>query len=730
MTGERTEWRARLRWRLGDLGRGLVGLVAAMLGIWLASAVLTGFVVESWQEALGAAVAITIVGAVLRPLMVRLAARLGWPGAVVLAMFGQAFIVWLAFFDFDDGSDQVTFVWAFGAAWIIAFVSTAAAWVVTAGTDEAVTAGLVRRARRRGVGPVPDPELPGVVFVQADGVPFPVLEMGIKGGTLPTLSRWVRSGSHRMAEWRPRLPATTPASQMGILHGTIDGIPAFRWVDRPTGRVFVANKPADAKDIEALHSDGRGLLADDGVSVSNLFTGDAVTAYVTMSALDRTQQTHEARVAVSRFLARPDGLARGVSRTLSEVVRERFQRRRAITRDLRPRVHRGWGFAGERAALNGVLRDLNTSLVADSMLQGRRAIYVDYVDYDAVAHHAGILRQESLDALAGIDAVLAQLEKVAEVAPRPYRFVVLSDHGQSQGEVFADRYGEDLATLVGRMADADVAGALEADAEGAGRVHGLTTWASGGDSSLDRAFVRMSEGLSARAFDDAGRAQAAETSAGPDEAEPSGKQFIVFGSGNLGLVYVAGEQRRFTREQLDERYPALVPGLVEHPGVGFVVVDSTECGLVVLGARGEHRLTDGSVTGEDPLAAFGPDAAAFVQRAASMPESPDIMVNSLLDDMGEVAAFEGLVGCHGGLGGWQDRAMIVWPTELPAPDGMVVGADAVHDLLVSWLDGLGHRRDLPAPRQRPYAAAQVAAQSGAGSESEPAPSSESAPGGR
>ena len=150
-----------------------------------------------------------------------------------------------------------------------------------------------------------------MVFVQADGVPFPVLEFGVKGGTLPTLSRWVRSGSHQMAEWRPRLPATTPASQMGILHGTNEGIPAFRWVDRPTGRVFVANKPADAADIEALHSDGHGLLADDGVSVSNLFTGDAPTAYVTMSAIKRTQETKEARASVSRFLARPDGLARG-----------------------------------------------------------------------------------------------------------------------------------------------------------------------------------------------------------------------------------------------------------------------------------------------------------------------------------------------------------------------------------------------------------------------------------
>jgi hypothetical protein len=330
------------------------------------------------------------------------------------------------------------------------------------------------------------------------------------------------------------------------------------------------------------------------------------------------------------------------------------------------------------------------------MLQGRRAVYVDYVDYDAVAHHAGILRQESLDALAGIDVVLAQLEKVAEVAPRRYTFVVLSDHGQSQGEVFADRYGEDLASLVGRLADVDVTAALDADAEGAGRVHGLATWASGGDSSLDRAFVKISEQTSEKAFTQDKRAQQAVSA--PD----SDQRFLVFGSGNLGLVYVAGSHRRLTLDELEQHFPALVPGLVEHPGVAFVVVDTAEHGPVVRGRQGEHRLREGVVLGSDPLAAFGPDAPAFVLRAASMPEAPDVYVNSLLDDMGEVAAFEGLVGCHGGLGGWQDRAMLVWPAELPAPEEMVVGADAMHDLLVSWLELLGHRRALPAAHPRPY----------------------------
>jgi hypothetical protein len=103
---------------------------------------------------------------------------------------------------------------------------------------------------------------------------------------------------------------------------------------------------------------------------------------------------------------------------------------------------------------------------------------------------------------------------------------------------------------------------------------------------------------------------------------------------------------------------------------------------------------DGVVVGIDPLARFGPEAAAFVLRAASMPEAPDICVNSLVDDLGEVAAFEDLVACHGGLGGWQDRGMVVHPVGFEMPDEMVVGADALHDVLVGWLERLGHRGGL------------------------------------
>ncbi len=647
----------------------------------------------------------------LQPVLVGAAVRLGWLGVLLLAFLGQALVVMVAAWllpmvTVDD-------YWsALVVAIVVGLVGTVLGWLGSAGTSQVLVGRLVSTHRRRPV-VVDDPDVDGVLFVQMDGVPFPVLQMAITAGTVPTLTRWVRSGSHLMTEWTPKLPATTPASQMGILHGVIDGIPAFRWYDRARDKVMVANKPADAAVIEADMSTGRGLLADDGVSISNLFTGDAPTAVLTMSR--RARGGELAQRAVANFVLNPSGLTRGLSRTVSELTRDRFQAKRAIRRDVRPRCERTWETALLRSVTNGALRDLNTILVAEHLLRGTRSIYVDYVDYDEVAHHAGILRPESLEALEAIDAVLHQLEQVAAAAPRRYRIVIVSDHGQSQGTVFADRYGEDLATLVARLADSDVA-ASDDSVEGWGRTQALVGELASADSVGGRGMTSASRAMdkSSRNRPDAvtpADASSRSTARPADRPATGEETFHVFGSGNLGLIYVRGEKERLDRAELHRRFPGLVEGLARHPGIGFVVVTDQD-GPIALGNHGSHRLDDGHVEGDDPLAPFGPYAPGFVHRVAHRPEAPDIYVNSLLDPgTEEVAAFEGLVGCHGGLGGWQDRASAVIPTDVPFPTERIVGADAMHVALCAILRHCGHRKDIAydgsAPPTRESAAGPV-----------------------
>jgi hypothetical protein len=431
---------------------------------------------------------------------------------------------------------------------------------------------------------------------------------------------------------------------------------------------------------------GRGLLVDDGASISNLFTGDAPDVALTMSR--RTKGAENTRRAVAQFVVRPNGITRSLSRTFSELMRDRFQARRAVRRDVQPRCERNWTTALLRSVTNGALRDLNTALVAQYMLSGTKSIYVDYVDYDEIAHHAGVLRPESLEALEAVDGVLRQLEMVARVAPRKYRFVVLSDHGQAQGATFLDRYGESLADVVARLASSEVESSDDS-VEGWGRTRVLVDELAAGD------------GVSSGTMRNASRALARSDPNQPNVvASPKGKvvgdqTFHVFGSGNLGLVYVRNEKERLLAGQVEARFPGLINGLAAHPGVGFVMVVDEVDGPVVIGAEGARRLQDGVVKGVDPLAPFHSRAAEFLLRVALRPEAPDIYANSLVDEgTEEVAAFEGLVGSHGGLGGWQDRAMVVVPTDLPFPQDQVVGADAMHVALRTILRHLGHRRDV------------------------------------
>jgi hypothetical protein len=114
---------------------------------------------------------------------------------------------------------------------------------------------------------------------------------------------------------------------------------------------------------------------------------------------------------------------------------------------------------------------------------------------------------------------------------------------------------------------------------------------------------------------------------------------------------------------------------------------------VALGSRGTHYLDDGTVEGEDPLAPFSPNAAQHLRRTDGFPHVADIVVNSFFDpQLDEGCAFEELISFHGGLGGAQTRPFILHPATLPAPDGPIVGAAKVHEVLNSWrrqLQGVG-----------------------------------------
>ena len=211
---------------------------------------------------------------------------------------------------------------------------------------------------------------------------------------------------------------------------------------------MVSSSPVDAAEIVRRVSNGEGLLSNDGVSICNLVTGDATRAYVTTAAIkDEAQGIGDSKAFLGFFLS-PSGYLRSFTLFLGEFLKERFQARRTRRSGVTPQMHRGMKYAGMRAASNVLLRDVNVSLIIEEMYRGANVIYADFTDYDELAHHCGPERVESLQALDGVDEAIGTLAKAAEDAPRPYKFIVLSDHGQSLGLTFKQRYGQSLGEVV------------------------------------------------------------------------------------------------------------------------------------------------------------------------------------------------------------------------------------------------------------------------------------------
>ena len=527
---------------------------------------------------------------------------------------------------------------------------------------------------------------PGLIVVQIDGMSRPALDDVLSTGRMPVLRALVSSGQLRLDRWLPLLPSCTPASQAGILHGDNDGIPGFRWFEKATGRLLVANHPKDAAEIERRLSTGSGLLAHGGVSVGNLLAGDAAFSHLTMATIGGGDP------GGSRdrggYPLDPRSYLRITLEVISEVVREIVQARRQRQERVRPRMRRGWRFALERVVTNVPLRILSTSMVIHEVQRGRPIIYVDYTGYDEVAHHCGPGRPESCDAAENIDRSIGHILDAVVTAPRPYRLVVLSDHGQSLGATFRQRYGITLVQLIARRIGEgttfdDATPRSSEYSDGLTRIshHVLGFRVAAAIEGLPERRPGTSHQRISRVADSHGAPLAS-----PADAQVA--DVVVCASGNLGLVCFMSSSDRMTRETIESRYPGLIDSLVGHAGIGMLVLRSGQ-GVVAIGAGGMNFLEEDRVIGADPLAGYGSTAAAALRRIAGFANSGDMIVIGRYDPAtDEVLSIEELVGSHGGLGGPQGEAFIAYPPPWQLDGGPLVGAPAVNSQLRRWIADL------------------------------------------
>jgi len=631
----------------------LVSWALATAALIVAAWIVPGADVHSFGGAFVAAAVIAVLNAIVPPVIAALRLPLMLVLGFLLVLVADALML-LAADSITDGDLSVDSFWsALGVAFVASAVSVVLDVVFGTNDDDAYTLRVIQRIAKRSGDRVAT-DVPGIVYLEIDGLALPVLQRAMRDGNAPNMARWLVEGGYALTEWEPDLSSQTGASQAGILLGSNEDIPAFRWVEKETATMMTCSAPPDCAEIERRHA-GNGLLRDGGASRGNLLSGEADHVILTVS---RMEEEKKANPGYRAFLANGFNVTRVLVLLFWEVMLELSASSRAKRRDVRPRGHRGGIYPLMRGAMCVFVRDLIVYGVLQDMMKGRPAIYATFSSYDEVAHHSGLERSDTLEALRKLDQQFGRIERARRYAARPYAIVVLSDHGQTQGATFKQRNGYGLDELVERSLTR-------------GRVEGI----AGGDEQSSMVGHAVSE--------------ATGTSPGKKEKKKkndvSDRDVVVMGSGNLGLVYLMEERRRLTLEEMNERHPKLIAALRSHPHVGWLLVRSSADGPVVLGGNGAHYLSDTRIEGEDPLAHFSPNAPHHLLRTDGFEHVADIMLGSFYDPALETGcAFEELISFHGGIGGPQTRPFILHPSTLAVPEEQIVGAAAVHQILAGW----------------------------------------------
>lgn len=627
------------------------------LALLVAAAIVPGVSIPSFQGALLTAALIAILNALLPPIIAAVRLPYTLAAGFVLVLILDAITLLLASKINDQAIQVTSFGWALLAALVVSAVMVVLQVILGVNDDKEFSLRVVQRiARRQGL--VQRTDHPGIIFLEIDGLALPVLQRAMRDGSAPNMARWVASGSHRLAEWETDLSSQTGASQSGILLGSNDDIPAFRWVEKETGTLMTCSAPPDCAEIERRHASGHGLLMDGGASRGNLLSGEADATILTIS---RMGDEKRANPGYRAYFANGYNVSRTLVLYLWEVVLEWTAAARQRRRQVEPRGHRGGVYPFLRAAMCVPVRDLIVEGVLTDMMRGRPTVYATFSSYDEVAHHSGLERADTMEALRKLDQQFGRLYAARRYAPRPYEIVVLSDHGQTQGATFKQRNGYGLDELVRRSIDQGTVAHLQEGDENDAAVGHAIDEATGRRRTRDK-----------RAKNDVG-----------------GCQVVVLGSGNLGLIYLMDKKHRLTIEEIQALHPRLIPALCDHPHIGWLLVRSEEHGPVVLGKRGVHYLGDRRVQGDDPLEPFSPYAAQHLRRTDGFPHVADIMVNSFYDpQLDEGCAFEELISFHGGMGGSQTRPFLLYPANLTLPAGPIVGAAPLHDILLGWRHAL------------------------------------------
>ncbi|HXF70185.1 MAG TPA: alkaline phosphatase family protein [Thermoflexus sp.] len=542
----------------------------------------------------------------------------------------------------------------------------------------------IYRAKYRALGRrIGQPEVPltlerGLVLIQIDGLSFPHLQQALEEGRMPYLARQIRKGRFRVSPWFAGFPTTTPVVTAALLYGQLDAIPGFRWYEKARRMRMVMKRPDHVRQVASrLHKSGAGGLLRGGACYASMFDGGAERTIFTLSTMGLPGLLQGVR-GLSLFLmvllspGRIWRILRMIARDILDELWYGVRSWEAWRRLLRNPVE--LFRLGFLSLGNALLHELLTFSISLDLHRGISPLYAIYVLYDEAAHRYGPDHPVAFRALRRIDAYLREIDRMASFARRPYDLYVFSDHGMSRAEPFAQRSGQSLGDFIrAHMAQpVTMDETVESDDRRWRSWRYLMVEMRGLERTLSPRGARMVR--VARAYV---QRQASRSQEEREEWSKPTADVVVRPSGPLAHVYIAITSDPLPLSEIAVRWPHLLDALIEHPGIGLVIGREGE-DVFLMGRQGARIVrSDGrsQIYGQDPLrdpermAVEGrwldPERTAQeLARLARLPDSGDLILLGAWDGQ-VVVTFEEQRGTHGGLGGAQEVAFLVFPPERP-----------------------------------------------------------------
>jgi putative membrane protein len=641
---------------------------------------LPGLTLSSGEAAILGVAAIGLLNAVLRPILLYLTITITVLTFGLLSFLLNVVIVILAAEivpGFSIANNGTAILVVLG----ITLINTLVTNLLSLDENDSYYRSVILRMQK-GIAPPQHKTAQGLIILQLDGLAKEILDFAIDSGYMPTLKKWQSSQEYKIQGWDCGLPSQTSASQSTIIYGKNEDIPAFRWYEKENQKLIVSNHLNDTALLEKRFIKNDSLLSDNASSVGNMFSGGAIKSAITMSQIYSMRSIPTRTGYLYNYFLNPYNFTRTLFLMIVEFFRELFQSLKQYFQK-RPKIRRGLLFAIERTISAILLRDISTHLVIEDMFHGYKTIYCTYVGYDVVAHHAGIKSPSALGVLRGIDKQINRIHKANRLTKRDYHIVLLSDHGQTQGLSYRQRYKTTLEQTIHDMLSNQYRVVDAGDSkEIKGYVNSILIEALKPYERMNHAakklYLQIKQKTNEYNYFDFPTEQLLQQK----------NDIVVCTSGNLALVYFNFKVQPLTLEEIALKFPHFVQTLIQHPGIGFVMANTQYLGPIVFGADGIRYLDSNQIEGQDPLRDYGKHASYHLKKLIQQPHCGDLVINSKYDPSSEEApAFEDLLGHHGGLGGFQTHAFLAYPAIFTAPSE-IVDAEDLHHVLKSWQTGL------------------------------------------